>query len=104
MPLESPAVPAIGKRPKTGGRRKGTPNNSTVAIREATLQVFEDLQAEAGGGNDHYLAWARANPTDFYRLLTRLLPRRVAPPEADPAPIREIRRTFIMPGGVEREY
>jgi hypothetical protein len=84
MPLytPTPADPAPRKRLKTGGRKKGTPNRTTVLIREAALQVFADLQAEAGGGNDHFLKWARNNPNRFYLLLTRLLPRRVSAPEA----------------------
>jgi hypothetical protein len=34
--------PRLGMRPKTGGRRKGTPNKSTLAMRKTVLQVFAD--------------------------------------------------------------
>ena len=66
-----------GKRHKTGGRQKGTPNKSTLAIKEAMLSVFADLQAETGEENGHFLEWARGNATDFYKLSSKLLPLQV---------------------------
>ena len=73
----TPTSPPPRKRPKTGGRQKGTPNKSTAAIREALLQVFADLQAGTGRENGHLLDWASGNSTDFYKLTTRLLPHQV---------------------------
>jgi hypothetical protein len=64
--------------PKTGGRKKGSLNKTTVAMKDAMLSVYADLQAEAGGGNGHFLDWARGNSTDFYRLAARLLPLQVS--------------------------
>ena len=76
------------KRPKTGGRKKGTPNKSTSAIREAVLGVFADLQEEAGSPNGHFLGWARASPTDFYRLASKLLPLQVTGQDGGPVVTR----------------
>lgn len=104
MPLTpTPAVPTPAKRPKTGGRKKGSQNKTTVLIREAALQVFADLQAEAGGDNAHFLKWARYNPTRFYMLLTRLLPRRVSAPEAIASPTASDAAQNASPAGEEGE-
>ena len=86
MPLDpaAPRGPATGKRPKTGGRKKGTPNKSTAAFREAVLQVFADLQAGTGREHGHFLNWARGNPSRFYMLASRLLPRPLPTPEGRP--------------------
>jgi hypothetical protein len=88
--LASLHAPAPAKRPKTGGRKKGTPNKSTRGMKGAMLEVF--------AGNAHLLEWARANPTDFYRLMSRLLPRPVAD-SREAQPITEIRWTIVRPDG-----
>ena len=77
-----------GKRRKTGGRVKGTPNKSTSAIREAMLAVFAELQAGAGGDNAHMLDWARGNATDFYKLTSKLLPLQVTGEDGGPVVTR----------------
>lgn len=56
-------------KPKTGGRQPGTPNQLTGAFREAVLHVYNGL-----GGHAAFLAWARENQTDFYRIAARLIP------------------------------
>jgi len=75
----------LGERPRTGGRRKGTPNKSTLAIREALLQVFADLQEGSGEANGHLMDWALRNATDFYKLSAKLLPRQVTVEDSGPA-------------------
>lgn len=80
----TPRTPPGENRRKTGGRRKGTPNMSTIAIREAVLQVFADLQHGAGGENGHFLDWALGNPSDFYKLSAKLLPRQVTGEDGGP--------------------
>ena len=57
---------------KTGGRQPGTPNVFTGTFRDAVRIVFTDL-----GGSAHFLAWARAHPTEFYRIAARLTPGEV---------------------------
>ena len=72
-----PRIPPGEPHPKTGGRKKGSLNKSTVAIREAVLSVFADMQATTGRENGHFLDWALGNSTDFYKLSARLLPMQV---------------------------
>ena len=55
--------------PKTGGRAKGTPNKATKGAREALQLAFEGI-----GGVQELMNWAKANPTEFYKLYARLIP------------------------------
>ena len=52
-----------------GGSRKGKPNRTTSAAKEAFSLAFEGL-----GGVGAFTTWARRNPTDFYKLYARLIP------------------------------
>lgn len=98
----TPRIPAGEKRQKAGGRRKGTPNKSTVAIREAVLQVFADLQDRSGEANGHLLDWALGNATDFYRLSSKLLPRQVTGEDGGPV-ITRIELVAPTAEDIERE-
>lgn len=77
-----PPMSEIGentKRPKTGGRQKGTPNKFTVTLKEAILRAAN----EAGGGGENgtveYLTLqAYENPAAFMSLLGKVLPMQVA--------------------------
>lgn len=55
---------------KTGGRQKGTPNNITRAFRDAVQIAYGAI-----GGDKAFADWARANPTEFYRVAARLIPQ-----------------------------
>lgn len=59
-------------QPKVAGRTKGTPNKTTVAVKEAMLLAFEGL-----GGVPALIEWAKVNPTEFYKLYSKLLPLQV---------------------------
>src|SRR5687767_2675366 len=61
------------------GRPKGAPNKTTIFMKEAIAAVFEDLQAKHKGEGrySHFLEWAEANPTEFYRIAARQLPVQV---------------------------
>lgn len=54
---------------KTGGRQVGTPNRITAAFKEAVVIVYDEL-----GGHDAFTAWAKENPTEFYKICARLIP------------------------------
>jgi hypothetical protein len=69
-----PRTPTGEPRPKTGGRKKGSLNKWTVAICEAVLSVFADIQAATAWENGHFLNWALGNATYFYKLIAKLLP------------------------------
>jgi len=68
MPANHVRKYAPGKRPKTGGRQKGTPNKSTVLRREMWIAAFHELQRQSPG---HFLAWARQHPGEFYKIFAR---------------------------------
>ena len=97
-----PRIAAGEPRPKTGGRSKGSLNKSTVAIREAVLSVFADMQARTGRENGHFLDWARGNSTDFYRLASRLLPLQVTGNEGGPV-VTRIELVGVYPKGRRSE-
>lgn len=63
---------ALGK--KTGGRRPGSPNRVTTDVRDAILQVAEDL-----GGPVRLLSWVQESPenerTFWANIYPKLLPR-----------------------------
>lgn len=69
---------AIGR--KTGGRSKGTPNKLTRAFKTAVMLAFQDI-----GGDPAFSKWAKANPTEFYKIAARLIPHEVVGPGEDGA-------------------
>jgi len=73
---------------KTGGRQKGTVNKISSGAKANVIGVFDMI-----GGRTAMAAWAKANPTEFYRLYSRLLPTDVTiDPEANK--IEVIHRTL----------
>lgn len=71
----SKEVTASGKRrpPNAGkGRPKGTPNKSTAAVKEALALAFQGL-----GGVARLQSWADENPTEFFKLWSKMLPAEV---------------------------
>ncbi len=72
-------VEFLPKRAKTGGRVKGTPNKTTVQVREAILNAFELC------GGEQYLVWvALTDPKTFCTLLGRVLPIEMSGPGGGP--------------------
>jgi hypothetical protein len=55
---------------KTGGRQPGSVNKVTQSVKEALEQAFDDM-----GGVAALSQWGRANPGEFYKIWSRLLPR-----------------------------
>lgn len=58
-------------RKKTGGRKKGTPNQFTN-LKDAFLGAFEDI-----GGRNELKKWAKSNKESFYKMITKMLPSNV---------------------------
>lgn len=62
--------------PKTGGRKKGTPNKTTALLKDAILQA-----AERAGDQDGMIGYlekqAVQNPGPFMSLLGKVLPMQV---------------------------
>ena len=63
----------MNRRPKTGGRTKGTPNRTTASVKAAILEAFE-----LAGGVNYLVAVAKADPKTFCALLGRVLPMDIA--------------------------
>lgn len=74
-PKPRPRIGVKGGKPGPG-RPRGCCNKSTLAMRDAIAAVFEDLQKEHGGKGryPHFRAWAKATPTEYYKMAVRLLP------------------------------
>jgi hypothetical protein len=60
-----------GSKPgeRRGGRKKGTPNKVTVAAKEAFVLAFQGM-----GGVPKLREWGSENPTEFYKLYSKLIP------------------------------
>lgn len=65
---------AIGEGTPGPGRPRGSQNKLTRAVKDAFQAAFEDLQ---GDENNNLLSWAQANPTDFYKLASKLIPSEI---------------------------
>lgn len=60
------------KPPNAGkGRVKGVQNKLTRSVKDAFEAAFHALQKDPKG---KLSAWAKANPTDFYKLASKLIP------------------------------
>ena len=74
-PPENTGSPGRPKgQPKTGGRKKGSLNKTTVEIKQAILNAFEKV------GGDEYLAKvAKDEPRAFLQLLSKVMPMQIQP-------------------------
>lgn len=86
----NPKPPNAGK-----GRPKGAKNKTTVAMKDAMMAVYADLQAKRKGENGHFLEWAEENPTEFYKLASKLLPIQVSGAGEDGEHVHEIRWKIV---------
>lgn len=65
-------------RRKTGGRQLGTPNKVTTFFKEAVRIAYDEI-----GGHTAFAAWARENPTEYYRIAARLIPTEITAREGN---------------------
>lgn len=65
----------MASRPKTGGRKKGTPNKITALLKDEILQAASDAHPEGRVG--YLTQQAKENPTAFMTLLGKVLPTQV---------------------------
>ena len=76
--------------PKTGGRKKGTPNKISSALKETILEAAEQAGGEHGTVG-YLVVQAHANPTAFMSLLGKVLPTTLTGgTEKDDAPLKII--------------
>lgn len=57
---------------KTGGRLKGHPNATTVSVKAALMKCYKGM-----GGDAAFIRWAKTEPTEFYKLYAKLLPKEI---------------------------
>ena len=62
-----------GRKIAGSGRKPGQPNHLTVSVKQAFGEAFDKM-----GGAQALLEWGRDNPTDFYKLASKLIPTEVA--------------------------
>lgn len=88
--------------PKSGGRVAGTPNKTTKTVKEAFTAVFRDLQKDPKKPC-HLKNWAKNNPTEFYKLASKLIPADITSGgKAIPAG-STIVHNYSLPDGTELE-
>jgi UV DNA damage repair endonuclease len=56
------------------GKPKGAINKNTKSVKEAFVEAFGKLQLKQGV---NLADWGQENPTEFYRLCTKLIPQAV---------------------------
>ena len=76
------ASSSLGGEPKLGdsatvnrgnagkGRKRGVPNKTTASVQAALTEAFERR-----GGVDALIKWAEEDPTEFYKLWGKLIPK-----------------------------
>jgi len=74
---------------KLGGRTHGSTNKLTRTIKQVFEEVFINLQEDPVAKLE---AWAKKNPTEFYKLAIKLVPTQFIPNDNDePITIRVIK-------------
>lgn len=57
------------------GKPKGTPNKLTKTVKETILGAFNDLQEDPRA---NIFSWAKDNPTEFYKIASKLIPTEIS--------------------------
>ena len=68
---------AVGKpfvKGEAKGRPKGAVNKLTKTVRDTVLSAFNDLQEDPKA---NIVNWALENPTEFYKIASKLIPTEV---------------------------
>lgn len=80
------------KKPKTGGRKPGTPNKVTKELKDMILGALSDV-----GGQAYLVKQAQKNPATFMTLLGKVLPMQVTGEGGGPIQVQEVRIKFVDP-------
>ena len=88
--------------PKTGGRKKGTPNKISSVLKEAILEAAENagkrLKPDAESGTVAYLEQiAIQEPASFCSLLGKVLPMTIADADKEGETRMLVRRVVVWP-------
>ncbi len=63
-----------GKSGNPNGRPPGSLNRLTKTVREVILNTFNDLQSHETA---NLKTWAEENPTEFYKIASKLIPTEI---------------------------
>ena len=79
-------------RNKTGGRKAGTPNKTTLVLREAVLTAAEAAGNEVGddGLLSYLMRVALDHPSTFMPLLARVMPQQIKSQQTSPPTSSEL--------------
>lgn len=75
-----------GSRPKTGGRKKGTPNKVTALLKDEILQAAANAHPDGRVG--YLTEQATENPQAFMTLLGKVLPTQVSGDAGNPIALK----------------
>ena len=103
-------------QPKTGGRKKGTPNKITRDIREAILDAFEKggklrwknpktnkyQTLTCPGGVEYLQSMMISHPEQFLTLLGKVLPTTIQGPDGGPVEFKEI-KVIAVPANKDKD-
>jgi len=70
----------------TGGSRKGIPNKTTVAVKQALIEAFEQM-----GGVARLAEFAKVEPGEFYKLWVKILPQEISGVDGAPLTVQIVR-------------
>lgn len=76
----------------SAGRPPGATNKFTTSVKEAFSEAFDKL-----GGVEALVIWGKENPTDFYKLASKLIPTDVN------LAVKEIPQARVFPLGIQDE-
>lgn len=79
-------------RPKTGGRKKNTPNKLTSDVKAMVLAALDEA-----GGKTYLLTQAKTNPNAFMTLVGKVLPLQLQGDPNNPVTIQAIERVVVKP-------
>lgn len=82
-----------GSRPKTGGRKAGTPNKMTAELKEMILQALD-----GAGGVEYLQGVAVSHPPAFLSLVGKVLPMTISGDPENPLNA-SLTVTFVKPSG-----
>lgn len=68
------------------GRPKGVPNKSTIAVKQALQDAFDQI-----GGVERLAKFADENPDEFYKLWVKILPQEISGVDGAPLTVNIVR-------------
>jgi len=75
----------MAKGKKTGGRKKGVPNQNTTALKEMILAALTGV-----GGIEYLMTQAGDNPAAFMTLVGKVLPLQVTGQDGGPLVVERV--------------